>query len=132
MTSLQVLAFAAAGALWGVKVQEKETEKAKDEAKKSKEDAQASKLEPHYAHAGKDLARMYLDTIGQKATVDLRHESTGEAEDLSRQATAVWPCRSGFSGPWRRIAVRRSGSNHPSAIRQHGIEVRFARMIGCL
>lgn len=35
MTALQALAFAAAGALWGVKVQEKETDKANDDKKQA-------------------------------------------------------------------------------------------------
>jgi NADH:ubiquinone oxidoreductase subunit 6 (subunit J) len=78
MTSLQALAFAAAGALWGVKVQEKETEKAKGEAAKANKNSAE----------GKKLADMVLKMPQSDADPKLWRGATG-TDDLREQAWAV-------------------------------------------
>ncbi|MEZ2332114.1 hypothetical protein AB6802_20520 [Mesorhizobium sp. RCC_202] len=61
MTALQALAFAAAGALWGVKVQEIETDKAKDDKAKAVD----------VARKGKTLAEMIDGHLAKQRGGDL-------------------------------------------------------------
>ncbi|MET3580958.1 hypothetical protein ABID19_004004 [Mesorhizobium robiniae] len=87
MTALQSLAFAAAGALWGVKVQSVETDKAKDGEAKAKEDKSKA---VDVAREGKTLADMLDQALarGGSGTINLRADDVGMS-GLREQARKV-------------------------------------------